>query len=193
MKGLITEAREFPLPGRNARTQNVAVLEAGEKERLCATWPGTSGIRQGGPSSGRRGHGIPGQWAETPPRELRRWSPAMAVHQGTPPVLTSSAVWVFLGATAPHWPGQVRIPLLNDDRKGILHDSLGPGAEPPPLVPEKRKQREALFRRPPPAPGSCAFVRPLADGSGRPLPPPPFVTEAEAGTSPPAYPGGNFP
>jgi RecB family exonuclease len=187
MKGLIAGAREFPSLDGMLRTVNVAVLEAGEKERALrdlARDLGDSGraVLRGGEAAA-----FLARWAETAStRTSPPVSPAMAVYQGTPPVLTSAAVWVFLGATASRWPGQVReSPLLNDDRKGILHDSLGLGRSHLPLVPEKRKQREALFRRLAAcARELCLFVRPLADGGGRPLPPSPFVTEAEAGPSP---------
>ncbi|MDK2958873.1 PD-(D/E)XK nuclease family protein [Aminivibrio sp.] len=187
MKGLITGARNFPFLDGMLRTVNVAVLEAGEKERALrdlARDLGESGraVLRGGEAAA-----FLARWAESAStRTSPPISPAMAVYQGTPPVLTSAAVWVFLGAAASRWPGQVReSALLNDDRKGILHDSLGLGRSHLPLVPEKRKQREALFRRLAAcARELCLFVRPLADGGGRPLPPSPFVTEAEAGPSP---------
>ncbi len=80
------------------------------------------------------------------------------------------AVWVFLGAGAQQWPGRVReSALLNDDRKSILHENLGLGRSHLPLVPEKRSQREALFRRLAACAWElCLFVRPLADDGGRP-------------------------
>ena len=194
MKGLITGAREFPSLDGMLRTVNVAVLEAGEKERALrdlARDLGDSGrsVLRGGEAAA-----FLARWAETAStRTSPPVSPAMAVHQGTPPVLTSAAVWVFLGATASRWPGQVReSALLNDDRKGILHDSLGLGRSHLPLVPEKRKQREALFRRLAAcARELCLFVRPLADDGGRPLPPSPFAAEAEAGPSPWLLPAEN--
>lgn len=194
MKGLITGAREFPSQDGMLRTVNVAVLEAGEKERALRDLARDLGESGRAVLRGEEAMAFLARWAETAStRTSPPVSPAMAVHQGTPPVLTSSAVWVFLGAAASRWPGQVReSALLNDDRKGFLHDSLGLERSHLPLVPEKRKQREALFRRLAAcARELCLFVRPLADDGGRPLPPSPFVTEAEAGTSPWLIPAEN--
>jgi len=187
MKRLLARARDDISLDETLRTVNAAILEAGEKERALRDLRRDLGPSGTDTLRGDEAMAFLARWAETATtRTSPPVSPALPLHPGTPPVLTSAAVWIFLGADARHWPGQVReSPLLNDDRKGILHESLGLERSHLPLVPEKRSQREALFRRLAAcARELCLFVRPLGDDGGRPLPASPFLDAAEIGPSP---------
>lgn len=187
MKRLLAGARDDPSLDETLRTVNAAILEAGEKERAIRDLRRNLGPSGTDVLRGDEAMAFLARWAETATtRTSPPVSPALSLHPGTPPVLTSAAVWVFLGAGAQQWPGQVReSALLNDDRKSILHENLGLGRSHLPLVPEKRSQREALFRRLAAcARELCLFVRPLADDGGRPLPVSPFLDAAENGQSP---------
>lgn len=137
--------------------------------------------------AGDEGAAFLAQWADTasvwtPPTA----SPSIAVYPGAPPSLAGSAVWILPGVVASRWPGQVReSPLLSDERKERLHESLDLGRSHLPLVPEKRSAREALFRRLTACGESlCILLRPMADSSGRLLPPSPFEDSALAGENP---------
>lgn len=181
LKRLIREGAPYPLLDESLRVLNGAVLEAREKERALKDLKRDLGPGAKEPLRAGEAMAFLERWAETAfTRTPPPVTPAVSLHPGTPPALTSAPVWVFPGATASRWPGLIReSPLLSDDRKAALHDSLNLGASHLPLVPEKRRQREALFRRLS-ASGTelCLFVYPLADGGGRPLPPSPFIDGA---------------
>ena len=110
------------------------------------------------------------------------WLPAaiegtLSLFVGTPPVLTQKSLWIMPGTTASMWPGKIsESSLLPDDHKMTLHEMMGTERGHLPLLKEKREQREALFRRLL-ACGEKAIIisSPLADGSGKPLPPSPFI------------------
>lgn len=184
MKALLLSAENHPSLDGELRTLNLALLEAEEKERSLRDPGRNLGIAGKTLLRGDDAMAFLSRWAETgatwTPPSL---SPAMALYPGRPPVLASAAVWILLGATAKQWPGQVReSPLLKDERKKSLHDSLGLGRNHLPLVPEKRNQREALFRRLAACGRDlCIFVRPLADSGGHLLAPTPFLESAEEG------------
>ena len=187
LKRLVREGAAYPFLDEGLRVLNGAVFEAREKERALRDLKRDLGPGAKEPLRAGEAMAFLERWAgtaftRTPPPV----TPAVSLHPGTPPALTSAPVWVFLGAAASRWPGLIReAPLLSDDRKAVLHDSLNLGASHLPLVPEKRRQREALFRRlSASATELCIFVYPLADGSGRPLPPSPFIDGAARGREP---------
>ncbi|MGI6252182.1 MAG: PD-(D/E)XK nuclease family protein [Aminivibrio sp.] len=187
IKRLITEGAPYPSLDGDLRVLNDALLEAREKERALRDLDRDLGPAGKDPLSGGEAIAFLERWAETAyTRTSPPVTPAVSLHPGAPPTLAWAPVWILLGAAASRWPGQIReSPLLNDERKAVLHDSLGLGASHLPLAPEKRRQREALFRRlSASATELCLFVYPLADGSGRPLPPSPFIGGAETGKNP---------
>jgi len=176
-------------PGLDGAIREV-VLAAREAERKAESLRDLcSDLGEAGAAtlSGEEGAAFLAQWAETasvwtPPSA----SPTISVYPGAPPSLAGAAVWILPGVVASRWPGQVReSPLLSDERKERLHESLDLGRSHLPLVPEKRSAREALFRRLTACGESlCILLRPMADSSGRPLPPSPFEDSALAGESP---------
>lgn len=193
IKRLITEGAPYPSLDGCLRVLNGALLEAREKERALRDLDRDLGPAGREPLSGGEAMSFLERWAGTAyTRTSPPVTPAVSLHPGTPPALISAPVWVFFGATASRWPGLIReSPLLSDERKGILHDTLGLGASHLPLVPEKRRQREALFRRlSASASELCLFVYPMTDGSGRPVLPSPFIDGAEKGKNPWMLPAG---
>ncbi len=188
-KSLLLRVEGHPGLDRQMRAVPLVVQEAGDKAKSLRDLRRDLGEAGRATLKGEEAMAFLAQWADTgtiwrdPP--LTR---SMAVYQGHPPTLASSPLWILLGATARQWPGQIRqSPLLDDERRKALHEnpSLGLGRSHLPLVPEKRSQREALFRRLT-AGGEelCILVRPLSDEKGRPLAPTPFATAAAEGEVP---------
>ncbi|MDI9370799.1 MAG: PD-(D/E)XK nuclease family protein [Synergistota bacterium] len=181
MKQLVAKAEEAPRIDWAIREMALVVREAEEKARSLADLRRDLGQAGSSPLPYEEGVAFLGQWAETasvwmPPRS----SPAISLFPGSPPALAWSDVWILPGATANRWPGQIReSPLLSDERKEFLHDSLDLGRSHLPLLPEKRSQREALFRRLTACARSlCVLLRPTADGKGRPIAASPFAENA---------------
>lgn len=181
LKRLIERAARFPRLDGHIREVSLAVQEANEKERSLRELRRDLGDAGSARLSSDEAAAFLGQWAET----ASIWmpapvSPTVALHPGTPPSFASATVWILPGMTAKRWPGQVyESPLLSDERKEFLHESLELGRSHLPLVPEKRSQREALFRRLAACGESlCILLRPLADDGGRPLPESPFIDGA---------------
>ena len=176
------------------RKVNLAVREAREKAKSLGDLRRDMGEAGRDPLGSEEALAFLSHWAETAttwmPMPL---SPAVSLYPGTPPVFTSSPVWILLGASGKRWPGTVReSPLLSDRRKEALHENaaLGLARGHLPLVREKRSQREALFRRLTACGESlCILVTPLGDENGRPLALSPFIDTAEkAGWISPAAP-----
>lgn len=187
MKGLILGTGETFALDETLRQVNGALFEARNKERALRDLARDLGSAGKTPLRGKEAGAFLALWAESATIRLSPpLAPAISLHPGTPPVLEWAPVWVFLGAGGAQWPGQVReSPLLDDGRREVLHDSLSLGRSHLPLRPEKRSQREALFRRLAAcADELCVFVRPLADGSGRPLVPSPFLASVFEESSP---------
>ena len=181
LKRLVERAARFPRLDGHIREVSLAVQEANEKERSLRELRRDLGEAGNARLSFDEATAFLGQWAET----ASIWmpspvSPTVALHPGTPPSLVGASVWVLPGMTAKRWPGQVHeSPLLSDERKEFLHESLELGRSHLPLVPEKRSQREALFRRLAACGENlCILLRPLADDGGRPLPESPFIDAA---------------
>ncbi len=188
-KAILPRIAEYPALDRSMRSVVLAAQEAGDKADALRDLRRDLGDAGRAVLSGDEAMAFLAQWADTGTiwRESPL-SPAVALHPGNPPVLASAAVWILLGATGKQWPGQVRqSPLLDDERRRALHENpaLGLGRSHLPLVPEKRLQREALFRRLT-AGGEdlCILVRPLSDENGRPLPPSPFAETLAGGPRP---------
>lgn len=187
LKRLVERAASHPRLDEKIREISLAVQEAEEKGHSLRELRRDLGDAGSARLSFEEASAFLGQWAET----ASIWmpspvSPTVGVHPGTPPSLVRAPVWILPGMTAKRWPGQVReSPLLSDQRKEFLHESLGLGRSHLPLVPEKRSQREALFRRLA-ACGEqlCILLRPLADDGGRPLPSSPFTDAACASPRP---------
>lgn len=99
----------------------------------------------------------------------------LALHVGTPPVLSGRDLWIIFGATAGNWPGSLaESPLLRDEQKELLHFASVPGTRLDhthlPLLAEKRIRREVLFRRLLMAANKYVVVSwPSMDERGRPL------------------------
>jgi len=187
LKLLVERAARFPRLDEHIREVSLAVQEANEKERSLRELRRDLGDAGSARLSFEEATAFLGQWAET----ASIWmpspvSPTVALHPGTPPSLVRAPVWILPGMTAKRWPGQVHeSPLLSDERKEFLHESLELGRSHLPLVPEKRSQREALFRRLAACGESlCVLLRPLADDGGRPLPESPFVDDACSSSHP---------
>ncbi len=181
LKRLAQKAKPHPGVDDEIREISLSIQEAKEKEETLHELRRNLGEAGENPLRGEEAVAFLAQWAET----ASIWmpapvSPAITIHPGTPPALVSSSIWIFPGVTAKRWPGQVReSPLLSDERKEYLHDTLGLGRSHLPLVPEKRSQREALFRRLTACGENlCILLRPLADEAGRPIPESPFVKDA---------------
>ena len=187
MKRLVLGTGENFSLDETLRQVNGALLEAREKERALRDLARDLGPSGRAPLRGEEAMAFLTRWAETAFTRLSPpLSPAISLHPDTPPALTAAPVWIFLGTGGARWPGQVReSPLLDDHRRAALHDSLNLGRSHLPLRPEKRSQREALFRRLAACGENfCIFVRPLADGGGRPLVPSPFHPSLFEGPSP---------
>ncbi|MFA7620266.1 MAG: PD-(D/E)XK nuclease family protein [Aminobacteriaceae bacterium] len=182
LKRLVAKSADYPQLDEQIREIALTVREAEEKSKslhdLCRD------LKDAGAAilSGGEAVAFLEQWAET----AAVWmpspvSPSITIYPGSPPSMAHAKVWVLPGMTANRWPGQVReSPLLSDERKESLQKGLELGRGHLPLVPEKRSQREALFRRLTACGENlCILLRPMADDSGRPLPPSPFPDSAQ--------------
>lgn len=108
----------------------------------------------------------------------------LSLYVGTPPVLTRHKVWVMTDCTARSWPGKLaESPLLEDARKEKLHelDLKGDHLDRThlPLLSEKRRQREVLFRRLLACGDELVIMTSSTmDGAGKVLPESPFIEKA---------------
>lgn len=108
------------------------------------------------------------------PLELPQ-SCSITLYAGVPPALSSHKYWVMTGIDYNSWPGTLReSPLLRDAAKKIINGG-GVGVEAVgrlhmPEVRERRRQKEALFRRLI-ATAECGVIltRSVTDQSGRPV------------------------
>ena len=187
LKLLVERAIPYIHLDERIREISLSIKEAEKKEQSLRELQRNLGEAVNAPLSFEEATAFLDRWAESAsvwmPSPI---SPSISIYPGVPPSLATASVWILPGMTAIRRPGQLReSPLLSDDRKAALHESLSLERSHLPLVPEKRSQKEALFRRLA-ACGEdlCILLRPLIDGEGRPLPPSPFIESACLGSRP---------
>lgn len=134
--------------------------------------------------SGQDARAYLGAWADgTTVAQGRPEAGCMAVFADAPPPLFSCPYWFVFGADTSRWPGSLKeSPVLDESRKERLHASsaLTLDRSHLPLLAERRRQREFLFRRLLACGERVTFVCfSVADDDGRPLEPTLFLDSAE--------------
>jgi len=110
-------------------------------------------------------------WAEETTLSRPPATEAVSLLTGSPAPLVHFDLLILTGVTARVWPGSLaESPLLGEALRERLNGTPGAGAAHLPTLPERRSQREALFRRLAASARSAAFFAPESDEMGRPLP-----------------------
>jgi CRISPR/Cas system-associated exonuclease Cas4 (RecB family) len=107
-------------------------------------------------------------------------SGALSLYAGSIPVLASHRYWTMTDIDYSTCPGNLKeSPLLGNDKKRLLNESMDAGGDNISHIPEiheEREQKEALFRRlVATAQDAVIIARSAVDSSGRPVGSSPFV------------------
>ncbi|MDR2780031.1 MAG: PD-(D/E)XK nuclease family protein [Synergistaceae bacterium] len=107
---------------------------------------------------------------------------AVCVYESIPPVLASHDVWIMTGVDGTRYPGPTSDqPLLGEKLRASVNGAPG-GNVHLPTVHEKKRQKEAMFRRLLAVGERVSIVtRAMTDAEGRPIAQSPFMTPVTVG------------